>query len=242
LEPEATTSFLALKQAITTPPMLRLPDFTKPFVIECDTSGSGLGDVLMQEARPIAFLSKALKGRALLLSTYEKELFAFVSAVQKWGLYLLGHFFIVMTDHKALKFLLDQQVCTVAQQWWLSKLLGYDFVIEFKKGKDNSLADTLSCQSNGLTKEELSITLISFPTPTWISELKESYLSDQHTTELLTALQRGDAVPKGYSLQQGLILRKGRLWVVNDSPFQQQLLTFINSNPTTGHSGYHKTI
>jgi hypothetical protein len=154
----------------------------------------------------------------------------------------LGHFFIVRTDHKALKFLIDQQVGTVAQQRWLSKLLDYNFVIEFKKGKDNSVADALSRQSNGFTKEELSIALIFFPTPTRISDLKESYLSDQHTTELLTALQRGDSVLKGYSLQQGPILRKGRLWVVKDSPFQQQLLTFIHSNPTSGHSGYHKTI
>ncbi len=96
--------------------MLRLPDFTKPFVIECNASGWGLSVVLMQEARPIAFLSKALKGRALLLSMYEKELLALVFAVQKWRPYLLGHFFIVQTDHKALKFLLDQQVGTVAQQ------------------------------------------------------------------------------------------------------------------------------
>jgi hypothetical protein len=128
----------------------------------------------------------------------------------------------VRTDHKALKFLLDQQVGTIAQQRWLSKLLGYDFIIEFKKkGKDNSVADALSRQSDDLTKEKLSIALISFPTLNWISDLKESYLFDQHNSELLAALQPGDAVPKGYSLQQGLILRKGCLWVVKDSHFQQ---------------------
>jgi hypothetical protein len=124
----------------------------------------------------------------------------------------------------------------------LSELLGYDFIIEFKKGKDFSVANALSHQSDDLTKEELCIALISFPTPTWMSDLNESCLSDQHTTELLTVLQRGDAVQKGYSLQQGLILHKGRLWVVKDSPFQEQLLTYIHSNPTAGHLGYHKTI
>lgn len=101
----------------------------------------------MQEAQPISFLSKALKGRALLLSTYEKELLALVTAVQKWRPYFLGHSFIIRTDHKALKFLLDQQVGTVAQQRWLSKLLGYDFVIEFKKGSENFVADALSRKS-----------------------------------------------------------------------------------------------
>jgi hypothetical protein len=105
----ATTAFLNLKNAVTSPPVLRLPDFTKPFVIECDASGSGLGAVLMQDAHPIAFLSKALKGRALLLSTYDKELLSLVTAVQKWRPYLLGHPFIVRTDHKSLKFLLEQR-------------------------------------------------------------------------------------------------------------------------------------
>jgi hypothetical protein len=59
---KATAAFLALKQAVTTPLVLHLQDFSKPFVIECNTSGSGLGAVLMQETQPISFLSKALKG------------------------------------------------------------------------------------------------------------------------------------------------------------------------------------
>jgi hypothetical protein len=98
----------------------------------------------MQAGRPIAFLSKPLKGRALFLSTYEKELLALVIAVQKWRPYLLGHSFVVRTDHQALKFLLEQQVGTSTQQRWLSKLLGYDFVIEYKQGRDNKVADALS--------------------------------------------------------------------------------------------------
>jgi hypothetical protein len=74
---EATQAFEALKLAATCPPVLRLPDFSQPFVIECDARGTGLGMVLMQDGRPFAFLSKALKGCTLLLSTYEKKLLAF---------------------------------------------------------------------------------------------------------------------------------------------------------------------
>jgi hypothetical protein len=78
---EAKDAFLKLKAAVSHALVLALPDFEKPFLIECDASGLGIGAVLMQSNRPIAFLSKALKGRALHMSTYEKELFALVTAV-----------------------------------------------------------------------------------------------------------------------------------------------------------------
>lgn len=80
----ARLAFEELKRVVTQPPILALPDFTKPFTVECDASGIGLGAVLMQDGRLIVFSIKALKGRNLLLSTYEKELLALVIAVQKW--------------------------------------------------------------------------------------------------------------------------------------------------------------
>lgn len=95
----------------------------------------------MQEGRPIAFLSQALKGQALHLSTHEKELLSLVTAVQKWRPYLLGRCFKVKTDQQSLKFLLEQQVRIVSQQRWISMLLGYDFVIEYKWAKENRVAD-----------------------------------------------------------------------------------------------------
>jgi hypothetical protein len=143
-----------------------------------------------------------------------------VTVVQHWRPYLLGHTFTVRTDHQALKFLLEQRVGIVFQQRWLSKLLGYDFVIEYKKGRDNKVTDALSRLADSTPSfERMSLALISFPTSTWVSELKGSYSSNPHTSELLLTLQQGDLPPKGYSLQQGLILRKGRLWIVKDSPF-----------------------
>lgn len=72
---------MELKQTFTKPPVSRLSDFSKPFIVECDASGNGLGAVLMQEGQPIAYFSKALKDRSLLLSTYEKELLALVTAI-----------------------------------------------------------------------------------------------------------------------------------------------------------------
>lgn len=75
------TAFEELKKAVTKPLVLRLPCFSKSFTVECDTSGNGLGVVLMQEGQPIVYFSKALKGRSLVLSTYEKELLALVTTV-----------------------------------------------------------------------------------------------------------------------------------------------------------------
>lgn len=98
----------------------------------------------MKGGRAIAFLSQALKGRALELSTYEKELLAVVLSVQKWRPYLLGHHFTVRTDQQSLKYLLEQRIDTPSQQKWLSKLLGYDFTVEYRKGKENRAADALS--------------------------------------------------------------------------------------------------
>jgi hypothetical protein len=94
----AREAFQNLKATVTEAPVLALPNFAQPFVIECDASGLGIGAVLMQEGKHIAYLSKALKGRALLMSTYEKELFALVTAIQKCRPYLLGQIFMVKTD------------------------------------------------------------------------------------------------------------------------------------------------
>lgn len=88
-------SFQLLKRAMSEPPVLALPNFSKPFVIECDASGKGNGAVLMHEGRPTAYLSQALKGKNLDLSTYEKELLALVLPIQKWRPYLLGHRFTI---------------------------------------------------------------------------------------------------------------------------------------------------
>jgi len=103
---------LKLKTALVTPPVLRLPDFEQPFVVECDASGTGLGAILSQNDQPIAFFSEALKGSAKALSTYDKEMLAVVKAVRKWRPYLLGKPFVIKTDHQSLKYLLEQRIST----------------------------------------------------------------------------------------------------------------------------------
>lgn len=100
---EAEQSFQCLQKTMNCTPVLVLPDFTRHFVIECDASGNGIGAMLMQQGQPMAFLSKALTGRALALSTYEKEMMAILHAVTKWRTYLLGRRIRIVTDHRSLK-------------------------------------------------------------------------------------------------------------------------------------------
>jgi hypothetical protein len=84
----STNAFEALKHALTSAPVLQLPDFSKTFIVETDASGCGLGAVLMQDKHPIAYISKSLGPRQQALSVYERELLAIIYAVQKWGAYL----------------------------------------------------------------------------------------------------------------------------------------------------------
>lgn len=101
---EAEMAFQNLNKAMTTAPILALPNFSLPLT---DASGKCIMEVLMQNNRPIAFLSKALSVRNQALSMYVREFLAVIVVVQKWRTYLQGHKFIIITDQQALRHLLD---------------------------------------------------------------------------------------------------------------------------------------
>ena len=116
-------------------PVLTTPDFTKTFIVECDATRNGIGGVLMQEGRHLAFESRPLKRKDLHKPIYEKEMMAILHALKKWHPYLIGRHFKVKTDHDSLKYFLEQRLCSEEQQKWVTKILVYDFEIIYKKGK-----------------------------------------------------------------------------------------------------------
>jgi hypothetical protein len=111
----ATQAFDKLKVAITTAPVLALPQFSIPFTIETDASGMGVGAVLSQLGHPIAFFSKKMVPRMQKQSAHTRELFAITEAIAKFRHYLLGHKFIIRTDQKSLRSLMDQALQTPKQ-------------------------------------------------------------------------------------------------------------------------------
>ena len=141
---EATQAFQQLKNAMTSLPMLALPDFSKVFVIETDAAGVGLGVVLMQKGKSLAYFGHKLSPQAQAKSVYERELMAMVTVVKKWQPYLIGRKFIIRIDQRSLKYLLEQRVVEGEHHKWLLKQLGYNFDIQYKPRKENTMADAFS--------------------------------------------------------------------------------------------------
>jgi hypothetical protein len=96
---------------------------------------------------------------------------------------LLGLPFVVKTDQQSLKFLLDQKIGTLFQHKWITKLLGYDFVVDYKKGVENRVADVLSRKDGW--EEGLSLSLLSIPIANWVEDLKQQYTEDEGLKQLM---------------------------------------------------------
>ncbi|XP_056851761.1 uncharacterized protein LOC130500850 [Raphanus sativus] len=126
-------AFQSLKEKLTHTPLLILPDFNKTFEIECDASGIGIGAVLMQERRPIAYFSEKLGGATLNYATYDKELYALVRALQTWQHYLWPKEFVIHTDHESLKYLKGQNKLSKRHARWVEFIETFPYVIKYKQ-------------------------------------------------------------------------------------------------------------
>jgi hypothetical protein len=137
-------SFQALKDKLTSAPLLMLPDFGKTFEIECDASSVGIGGVLMQEGKPIAYFSEKLNGPTLNYSVYDKKLYALVRSLETWQHYLWTKEFVIHSSHESLKHLKNQLKLNHRHAKWSEFTESFPYIVKYKKGKDNVVADALS--------------------------------------------------------------------------------------------------
>ncbi|KAH0636581.1 hypothetical protein KY289_036496 [Solanum tuberosum] len=144
-------SFQELKKRLTTAPVLTLPEGTQVFVVYCDASRVGLGCVLMQNDKVIAYASRQLKVHEKNYPTHDLELADVVFSLNIWRHYLYSVHVDVFTDHKSIQYVFTQKDITLRQRRRLELLKDYDMSILYHPGKANVVADALSRLSMGST-------------------------------------------------------------------------------------------
>ena len=139
-------AFEEVKHLLTVAPVLAYFDPSKELSIQCDASGQGLGAALLQEGRPLAYASRALSDTETRYATIEKEMLAIVFALEKWHQYTFGRPLTVYSDHKPLEAIMKKPLDRAPKrlQGMLVRALAYDIKVQYLKGNDMFLADTLS--------------------------------------------------------------------------------------------------
>lgn len=225
----AQYAFEELKKVMSTCPTLVIPNFSMPFVIECDASGVGIGAILMQRGQPIAFESRKLTPVEKSYSIYEKEMLTSMHALTKFKQYLICGKFTIKTDHNNLKFFLDQEHLNERQQRWVTKVQSYDFEIEYKKGKTNKVADASS--RNPLFYS------FSAVDEDWKVKVMAEYVKNDFTAKLLD----GQIDDVKFRVHNGLIFYKDRIFIVPESKLKHKIISALHDAPYAGHPGFYKT-
>ena len=176
LSPEAYEAFNRLKAACLQAPILSFPDFTKPFLLETDTSGRGLGAVLSQKQADgwyhlIAYASHVMNETEQRYHSNKQEFLALKWAVtEQFHEYLSPYRknrneFVVHTDNNPLTYIFSSANLDTAGQRWVARLASYNFSLEYQKGKDNTVADFLSRMNECLPEKEVQEYLNQIPHP-----------------------------------------------------------------------------
>jgi hypothetical protein len=137
-------AFHTLIDKLTHAPLLLLPHFSKTFELECDTSGIGIGGVLLQKGKLMAYSSGKLSGLSMNYSTYDKELYALVHILETWQHYLWPKEFVIHYYHESLKHIRGQAKLNKRQTKWVEFIEMFPYIIKHRKGKDNDIDDVLS--------------------------------------------------------------------------------------------------
>ena len=137
-------AFESLKQAISTEPVLRLPDLDLPFEVQIDALYKALSGVFVQDGHPVAFESQKLNAAEHRYSTHEKEMTVVVHCLQQWQHYLLSEIITVVTDNVANTIFKTQKKLSARQACWIEFLAEFNFEWLHRPGRHNIVADALS--------------------------------------------------------------------------------------------------
>ncbi|GKB91501.1 putative reverse transcriptase domain-containing protein [Tanacetum coccineum] len=207
-------AFQLIKQKLCSAPILALPKGSENFIVYCDASHKGLGVVLMQNEKVIAYASRQLKIHEKNYTTHDLELGAVVFALKMWRHYLYGTRCTVFTDHKSLQHILDQKELNMRQRRWLELLSDYDCDIRYHPGKANVVADALSRKERvkPLRVRALVMT-IGLNLPKQILEAQTEALKPEN----LTAEDVGGVGYRVMRLKRGRGGGRGRTLVMHES-------------------------
>src|ERR1044071_3371363 len=156
-------AFRVLKEKLSSSPVLTLPKGSDDFVVYTDASHQGLGCVLMQRGKVIAYASRQLKPHECNYPTHDLELGAVVFALKIWRHYLYGTKCTIYSDHKSLKYFFEQKDLNIRQRRWLELIKDYDCEIHYHPGKANVVADALSRKNDYSPIKVKSMALVVTP-------------------------------------------------------------------------------
>ncbi|KAI0507147.1 hypothetical protein KFK09_013267 [Dendrobium nobile] len=229
---EQQRSFDTIKSALSTAPVLALPNFDKAFSVETDASSVGIGAVLAQENRPVEFFSEKLSNARQRWSVYEQELYAVIRALKQWEHYLLHQDFVLCSDHKALQYINTQKNINRMHARWILFLQKFTFVLKHKSEAQNRVADALSRRSALITQLQSDFMGLEC--------LQDLYAAD---ADFEVAWRKCvNKEPMGeYSIRHGYLF-KGNLLCVPNSSWRQLLIQEIHGGGLSAHAGRDNTI
>ncbi|WVZ70528.1 hypothetical protein U9M48_019188 [Paspalum notatum var. saurae] len=225
-------SFHTLKTKLCEAPLLQLPDFGKTFEIECDASGIGIGGVLLQEGKPVAYFSEKLNGPHLNYSIYDKELYALVRVLEVWQHYLLPKEFVIHSDHEALKYLKSQGKLNCRHAKWIEFIETFPYVVKHKRGKDNIVADALPRRCALITQLDTKVL--------GLESIKTLYAVDADFKEPFSRCIDGKGWDK-YYVHDGFLFRINKICIPACS-IRHVLLQEAHAGGLASHFGVKKTL